>query len=65
MKAATLGRASGLVAAWWLMSACTPTVVVQPPSGPIEINMNIKIEHEIRIKVDKELDAMFEDEDLF
>lgn len=65
MRAASAGRVSGIVAVWWLLSACTPTVVVKTPSEPIEINMNIKIEHEIRIKVDKELESMFDDEDLF
>lgn len=47
-----------------LTSACTPTVQVTA-SEPITINLNVKIEHEIRIKVDKELDDLFEDEDLF
>ena len=48
------------------LTACTPKVVVEAPSEPIVINMNVKIEHEIRIKVDKELDDLFEeDEDLF
>ncbi|GAB1264931.1 YnbE family lipoprotein [Aurantivibrio infirmus] len=46
-----------------LTSACTPTVRVA--SDPIEINMNIKIEHEVRVKVDKELETLFEDESLF
>ena len=45
------------------LSACTPTVKVS--SEPIEINMNIKIEHEVRVKVDKELDELFEDDELF
>jgi hypothetical protein len=49
-----------------LLGACTPTVQVVAPAEPIEINMNIKIEHEIRIKVDQELDGMFdEDSELF
>ena len=49
-----------------LLMACTPTVKVQPPSEPITINMNVKIDHEIRVKVDKELDGLFsEDSDLF
>jgi hypothetical protein len=49
-----------------MLGACTPTVQVAPPDKPIEINMNIKIEHEIRIKVDKDLDEIFdEDSDLF
>ncbi len=49
-----------------LMVACTPTVQVRAPDEPITINLNVKIEHEIRIKVDKELDELFdEDSDLF
>lgn len=49
-----------------MLGACTPTVQVAVPDKPIEINMNIKIEHEIRIKVDKDLDEIFdEDSDLF
>ena len=46
--------------------ACTPTVQVKAPEEPITINLNVKIEHEIRVKVDKELDEIFsEDSDLF
>ncbi len=49
-----------------LVSACTPTVEVKPPDEPITINLNVKIEHEIRVKVDKELDELFdEDSELF
>ena len=49
----------------WL-AACTPTVEVKAPEEPITINLNVKIEHEIRVKVDKELDEMFdEDSELF
>ena len=48
------------------LSACTPTIRVVVPSEPIEINLNIKIEHEIRIKVDKDLEDLFESEsDIF
>lgn len=38
------------------LGGCNPTVKVQPPSEPININLNVKIQHEIYIKVDKELD---------
>ncbi|MFD1260219.1 YnbE family lipoprotein [Entomomonas asaccharolytica] len=38
------------------LAACTPTVKVEAPSEPININLNVKIQHEIYIKVDKELD---------
>ena len=51
----------GLVAAIVMLAACNPTVKVEAPDEPITINMNIKIEHEIRIKVDKELEDVFAD----
>ena len=44
-------------------AACTPTVKVEAPDKPIEINMNINIKHEILIKVEKEIEEMFEEED--
>jgi len=44
-----------------LLSACTPTVKVEVPDKPITINLNIKIKHEILVKVDKELDDVFSD----
>lgn len=48
------------------LMACTPTVKLEAPSEPITINLNVKIEHEIRIKVDKELDDIFsQDSGLF
>lgn len=48
------------------IAACTPTVQVAIPKEPIEINLNIKIEHNIRIQVDKELEGLFEeDSDIF
>jgi hypothetical protein len=43
----------------WLLTACTPTVQLAAPKEPITINLNVKIEHEIRVKVDKELDDVF------
>jgi hypothetical protein len=47
-------------------TGCTPRVSVEAPKEPITINMNIKIEHEIRVKVDKDLDKVFADkEDIF
>jgi len=36
---------------------------VEAPDKPIEINMNINIKHEILIKVEKEVEEMFEEED--
>lgn len=51
-----------LVSLW----GCTPTVQVAAPKEPIEINLNVKIEHHIRVQVDKELEDIFEeDSELF
>jgi hypothetical protein len=48
------------------IAACTPTVQLAAPKEPIEINLNVKIEHHIRVQVDKELEGLFEeDSDLF
>lgn len=41
------------------LSACTPTVQVAAPSEPIHINLNVRIEHEIYIRVAEELDQIF------
>lgn len=48
-----------------VITACNPTVKVEAPDKPIEINMNVNIRHEILIKVEKEVEQMFEDEELF
>ena len=40
------------------LGACTPRVEVAAPEKPITINLNVKIDHEIRLKVDKDLDQV-------
>ncbi len=45
-----------------VLVACSPTVKVAPPDEPITINLNVKIEHEIRVKVEKELDSVINQE---
>ncbi len=52
-------RALVLAAGAYLLGACTPTVKVEVPKEPITINLNVKIEHEIRVKVEKELEELF------
>jgi hypothetical protein len=51
----------GILMATLALCACSPTVKVAMPSEPININMNVKIQHEIYIKVDKQLDELFSD----
>lgn len=46
-----------------VVTGCTPTVAVKAPTEPITVNLNIKIEHEIRVKVDRDLDTLFEGKD--
>lgn len=42
-----------------LLVACSPKIEVAVPDKPITINLNVKIEHEIRVKVEKELEDVF------
>jgi hypothetical protein len=42
-----------------VLASCTPTVQVAVPNEPITINLNVRIEHEIRVQVEKELDDIF------
>jgi hypothetical protein len=58
-------RAMTFALAILTVAACTPTVKVEAPDKPIEINMNVNIKHEILVKVEKEVEAMFEDEEIF
>ena len=47
-------------------AACTPRVAVEAPTEPITINLNVKIDHEVKVKVDKDLDQVIsEDSELF
>ncbi len=45
-----------------LLVGCTPRVEVAVPEKPITINLNVKIDHEIRVKVEKDLDNVFTDQ---
>lgn len=48
------------------VSACAPTVALQAPEKPLEINLNVKIDHQISVKVDKQLDdVMSKNKDIF
>lgn len=48
------------------LAGCNPTVTVEAPEKPIEINLNVKIEHEIRLQVDEDLEGLFdEDSEVF
>ena len=43
-----------------LIAACQPTVKVEAPDKPIVINLNVKIEQEVRIKVEKDAEELLQ-----
>lgn len=47
-----------LLAAASLLVACTHKVQLEAPEKPITINLNVKIEHEIKVKVEKDLEQV-------
>lgn len=49
-----------------LLTACTPTVQVQAPDKPIEINLNVKIEQHVKIEIEKDVKkAIAQNKDIF
>ncbi len=49
-----------------LLAGCTPRIEIAASKEPITINMNVKIEHEIHIKVDKDVENLLKSRsDLF
>jgi hypothetical protein len=60
-------RVGGVLALMMLAAAaCSPEVKIQAPDKPIVINLNVKIEQEVRIKIEKDIDDLFrENKDLF
>jgi hypothetical protein len=55
-------RLGMILAILMLSTACNPTVKIEAPDKPIEINMNINIKHEILIKVEKQVEELLEDD---
>ena len=53
--------ASGLMISLVSLSACT--VKLAAPEKPITINLHVKIEHEVRVKVEKDLENLFDQND--
>jgi hypothetical protein len=38
-----------------LLAACTPTVQLQAPDKPIEINLNVKIEQRVKVEIERDV----------
>ena len=48
----------GLLGTAVYLMGCSPSVRLEAPEKPIEINMNVKIDHEIRLKVERDVDDL-------
>ncbi len=57
----TIAIGMGVGGALIILGACTPRIEMAPSDKPITINLNVKIDHEVRVKVDKELDQVLSD----
>jgi YnbE-like lipoprotein len=44
-----------------VLAACTHRVQVEAPKDPIVINLNVKIEQEVRVRVDREVEDLLAD----
>ncbi|MGF6230631.1 hypothetical protein QFZ27_004586 [Inquilinus ginsengisoli] len=38
-----------------LLGACSPVIRVEAPDKPIEINLNVRVEQDVKVQVDREL----------
>ncbi len=48
------------------ITACTPTVRVEAPEKPIEINLNVNIEHHVKVEIEKDVKtAIKNNKDIF
>ncbi len=57
-----------LILLWAVLATagCGPTVKVEAPEKPIVINLNVKIEHEVRVRLEKDVDDLLtKNSDLF
>ena len=49
-----------------LLAGCNPTVKVEAPDKPIEINMNVNIEHRVKVEIDRDVQqAMKNNKEIF
>jgi hypothetical protein len=55
-----------VLAAGFVLAACQHRVQLEAPKEPIVINMNVKVEQEVRVRVEEDVDKLFDkNENLF
>lgn len=57
---AELPKLPGLLLAAVLLAACQPTVKVEAPKEPITINLNIKLDADVRVKLEEKAEEDIE-----
>ena len=45
------------------VAACSPTVRVEAPDEPIEINLNVRIEQEVLIRIERDVEDLLDTND--
>lgn len=59
-------KIAGIIFTAFLLAACTPTVQLKAPEKPIEINLNVNIEHHVKVEIDKDVQvAIDKNKDIF
>lgn len=49
-----------------MLGACSPTVKVEAPDKPIEINLNVNIEHHVKVEIDQAVrESISHNKDIF
>ncbi len=43
-----------------LLAACTPTLRIEPSDKPFKIDLNVKIDQEVRLKLDREVEEIID-----
>ncbi len=55
-----------IIPAVLLLISCTPTVQVQAPDKPIEINLNVNIEQHVKVEIQRDVQqAIAKNPDVF
>ena len=54
-------RRAALVGIAFLAVACEPTIRIEAPREPITINLNIKLDAEVRVKIEEQADKDIDD----
>jgi hypothetical protein len=55
-----------IITALAMLAACSPTVKLEAPDKPIEINLNINIEQRVKIEIEKDAQkAIARNKDIF